>query len=1586
MVQLLFNYCELLLDTGVVISNCIQNAGFQAGKRRSVSYIAHNPKSFVLHQEKESTKPRNTTVWLYTKEVGMSLEPGGRAEKYGDEYENRYLARLLLRLVREELTSVIVEPVGENSDSVEFVAERKDGSQEYIQCKASNSTKASWSVSDLQKYKVFCRAKQILSGNERATYFFISPLAYNELDELCKRARSTPSAEALGQFQLTNRDIREAYSKSANAFGVDVGIDKERAVFVGLLSRCYFVRYPDGLEAVRDLEDLIGLLFTGTASKTRILLSQYANAMGRFGKPITPKDIMNYLEENEIFSRSIRFDERILPNIVSLNKRYLDSFSAINDNLIPRQATQTVMGIIHNGGCVIVHGKAGNGKSGCLQEVLHCLEDEQTLYLAVKLDKYSPAGSADEFGKKLGLPESPAFCLARLASGKPCVLVLDQLDALRWTSNHSMTALDVCKELIRQVDACNQHEGGKISVVFAARTFDLENDRGLKNLFGPTAKDRRITWERICVGAFSKEEVIQIVGEEYYTLSPRLQHLLLTPSSLYVWTQLNRGDQANSVSSVYQLMSDWWNQVLHSAAEKGLSITELCACKDMIVNTMERRSDLSLPLALFSDHTNAIEVLASSGMLKTNDKTVSFVHQSFFDYFITADSIRKIYDGIKVEELIAPYNAQIPQLRYRLISILQYLIEADQIEFINQSRTLLQSENVHFYFQCAVFEVLGQCEDPITEVFTFLDEYSANERWTSFVMKTVYWGHPVFVKHLAEQGCNMVEEHNITLLRSIARKAPDYVLNNLRKLDISDQDNARLAYGTIGYNVEEDSDELFQYRLELLNNHPNLLDAYVDYSHLYSSHPLRATLLLKVILENQKNYQFNRTYFGEQKKIDCFAAKNCRMITSVLVPVIAQKTAGFSVSWPTHSVFYDDNYREWVNSFSDNTVRKIVEIVKKSFAEVAIQYPEEACEYKHQELNSAVCHELFMHAICNLPVSYSDFAVQWLLDDFNARVFVFTNRQDDYLYAAKELIHRFSSSCSFEQYRQLEQVICTWSERAERMRNLYQNRIVANKTHTYYPIYSAFWGHMQKELLPYLDPNRLTTYSKELIAVLKRNRWVETGYFGSGFSVGPAKFVISPIEKKAARVSDKRWLKIISTPASKMEGHLHGLEDESSYIEANHQAFSDTLYRQAKLEPKRFASLSLHFPTSCYHGYIRGVLNAIWEADGKPDRIEFELLCQVIRHFFSDIYSDIATEITRIIRQRAEEPWPEDIIAWLKTIAVSHPDPRSDKFHITSSNDPEHLQVRSLRENGINCTRGCAVLAISYLLWEHAELTEQFKEIVSTACGDNNPAVRMEALSCLLPLYNHDKDYAIRELHRLLDYDLRIIGTHEFEKLLQVDYLNQPHYYCGKLIDACKSPVEDLSEQAAGLLCAVAIFFQDGEALHTLTTLSLCEKQQEEICKNAISFYNLPDYHERSKLVLLEFINKANNPIHSLGHLFSPDTISIERDSEFLVKLMRSAQGPTLIWQLLHYLDATEDDILNYSEVLKTISTMRKDAPQDGRLFYDMQSYVKCVIRLSDRGKGNPSIQAICIDIWDNLYQSDVQPAMTLSNMLDSYE
>ena len=49
-------------------------------------------------------------------------------------------------MINEEIRSVVVEPVGENTDLCEFYTIGKDGRKTYIQCKGSNEMKGAVAV------------------------------------------------------------------------------------------------------------------------------------------------------------------------------------------------------------------------------------------------------------------------------------------------------------------------------------------------------------------------------------------------------------------------------------------------------------------------------------------------------------------------------------------------------------------------------------------------------------------------------------------------------------------------------------------------------------------------------------------------------------------------------------------------------------------------------------------------------------------------------------------------------------------------------------------------------------------------------------------------------------------------------------------------------------------------------------------------------------------------------------------------------------------------------------------------------------------------------------------------------------------------------------------------------------------------------------------------------------------------------------------------------------------------------------------------------------------------------------------------
>lgn len=1517
----------------------------------------------------------------------MSLEPGGRADKYGNKYENRYLAKLLLRLVKEELTSVSVEPLGINSDSVEFISEQKDGTVKHYQCKASNAIRSSWSISDLKKHNVFKRAKEIVSADVKNLYYFISPLQYNELDELCKRTRTNSSYEDFVNYQLNNAHIKRLFSECINELGLNEHVFSDVATTIDILSHCFFEQYIIGTEAEQDLEEYIGTLFTGKASMVRVLLEQYANDTGRYGIKITAQDIIDYLKTRNIHFRNYHGNETVLNRIHILNHTYWDSYRAINETLVHRTATDSIIKSIHNGQSVILHGKAGTGKSGCLEETIHYLQQTGILYLSVKLDKHIPSKSADAYGQELGLPESPVYCLATLSAGKPCVLIMDQLDALRWTSNHSSNALDVCKELIQQTEAINKYSKGKISIIFSSRTFDLENDKGLKELFVSSNLPDSLRWIKVAVEQFTKEDVTKIIGQSYNYLSSRLQNLLLTPSSLYVWSKLDVNAQKNSISSVYELMNAWWQQIQQKCISFGLQTDAIIACKEKIVDTMEKRFIFSLPRSIFVDQANEINFLVSLGLLNSNHntKSISFTHQSFLDYFITADMLKKVYWGHDIIDLIGNRNHQTPLIRYRLLTVLQNLLDCDPSLFSKQSIKLLESSNVRYYFKCTVFEIISQCDAPTTEICQIIDNYIQKAEWSNYIFQVVLLGHPKFImrsKLLADKV--FPSDALLPLLKSISHKAPDFVTNKLRPFAFLNSEQDRKIFWVLGQDVYNDSNIMFKLRVELLQKNPMLFENFLGFPELIKQLSPRVLDLFEIIIICWPNYKVLHLYAGESSSIKNYIKQYAWPLVIKLFPKICDITSNYLPCWPNDK--WTPDYEDWItNNYHNSVVRKITEFVKEAFAECAESTPDKLISfiYSLKYPLSAIGHECVMNAILNLPLRFADEIMKWLLEDIDQKIFVFSSKRDDYLSYSKQIIKKYSSDCNITLFRQLEHYICNWKESSTQMKHIYANRLAIRKTN-HVDVFFAYWGHFQKALLPSMYTPRLLTHTKELLDVVNRNPWIQLPYFYCGYILGSAKTVSSPIDKYTERLSDQTWLKIISTPQNKMKDSWRE-SDKGLYIEANHIAFASALGMQAKREPLRFAKLSLLFPKNCYDGYVYHALNALSDNTHK-DTFDLKLASEIVRRYGYSENLNIAISISRLIEKHAAESWPDDVIIILEEIAQNHPHPDKDEYNITSRSDPEHKSANSLLQNSINCARGCALHAIAALLWNHYKWGDKLKKVILSASKDPNPAVRFAVMDCVLPYYNIDKAFSVKIFNLLTEADLRIIVAHRYWDILALEYDNCSTYYRKKIISACLSEVDDLAECAAELLCAIGIYHNDQEALKYIMSHQFSERQNGAICLQAIFTFNKDEYHERSKKILIHLIDHSSNELHEFNRLFFDHHIIIQRDEEFLIHLMESNQGAHLIHSFLNYLYESDEDICRFTSIINAISNRFSRIPlkESERLL--VTDLAKCVVRLFDKGKDDSLICDICLNIWDNLFMSNLHDIKPLSDIIDNFE
>ena len=98
-------------------------------------------------------------------------------------------------------------------------------------------------------------------------------------------------------------------------------------------------------------------------------------------------------------------------------------------------------------------------------------------------------------------------------------------------------------ELIREIQNLNSERENKISIIFVCRTYDLENDDGIKALFENKSKDKTKSWHKVEVNELLENEIEEILGSKYHSFPNKLKQLLRTPSNLYIWEQINNKEE-----------------------------------------------------------------------------------------------------------------------------------------------------------------------------------------------------------------------------------------------------------------------------------------------------------------------------------------------------------------------------------------------------------------------------------------------------------------------------------------------------------------------------------------------------------------------------------------------------------------------------------------------------------------------------------------------------------------------------------------------------------------------------------------------------------------------------------------------------------------------------------------------------------------------------------------------------------------------------------------------------------------------------------------------------------------------------------
>ena len=534
---------------------------------------------------------------------------------------------------------------------------------------------------------------------------FVSQDAAGLMRELAERARATPDVSAfrdvLSKDQRREFDERIARSTPSAAHSA--------------LRRCQFETIGHGL-LVQAVEDRIPSLVQRANGKpadigdVRRVLSEFA--WQRLGQSTTVGDVASELEGHGYAEQPLGASAHVRARFAERN----DSFQSrihrtlINGAHIPReQVTYIVDSITTGDESLLVAGRAGEGKSSILAQVLEGLREAGVTHVALSMDELDGVTSSADLGGRLGLPASPAIVLGEMSGGDRAVLCIDQLDALSFISGRNVQGRQLLEELIQQASRYPE-----LRLLLACRSFDLEHDDTLRSLVtGQTP-----TAEQVNIDLLTDEDIqdaIAAAGLADLVLSDSQVELLRTPLHLFLFLGVTepRGDFGQR----RELFDRYWDEK-RRRVDESVGSGAFARAADRLAVELSTRRQLQVPKAALLGHEGALEAMGSEGVIVVDGSKVSFFHASFFDDVFARGFVSR--GGDLVDWLKGA--GQDLFRRNQVRQVLEFLRDDDTETYLGTLSRLLGDESVRFHLKRLTLDWLGQLEDPREAEWMLLEE------------------------------------------------------------------------------------------------------------------------------------------------------------------------------------------------------------------------------------------------------------------------------------------------------------------------------------------------------------------------------------------------------------------------------------------------------------------------------------------------------------------------------------------------------------------------------------------------------------------------------------------------------------------------------------------------------------------------------------------------------------------------------------------------------------------------------------------------------------------------------------------------
>jgi len=1302
----------------------------------------------------------------------MAMEAGGRADKLGNEYERLWVVRQLLLVLQGEAHSVLWEGLGDNERGVEVWVGYSDGKQTAYQCKRQNGSKGNWSVSDLQE--VLKNAEFQLGRDSKFRFGFVSSDSAPYLRDLVERTGRCDNdpAQYIAYQTTTSQKLETEFGQICKLLGVDKTRPEDQQKILNFLKRLEVCLFDDNEKQGRaELRVLARSTVDGDASSVITALEDYATQ--QIGNKIYIKEIRDYLRARSFQPRNLSGDPQIQQGIENLQKRFHKSLnpSLINGTLIKRPETEEIINKIlaaNDSRVMCLHGKAGQGKSGVLYELKELLNERKIPYLPLRLDRQHPTQSIENFGKACGLPSSPGLCLKILAGERKAILILDQLDAIRWTSAHSSDAWDIFEELVEE---CLSYKN--LCVVVACRTFDFNEDPRIK-----AWKTGQSSWIiEVKVGELPEKEVAEIVknrGTNWAQLSTKQKEILRSPANLYLWTQLETIGQPFRTAT--DLMKAYWKDLWENKIpDLKVKQAECWKILEALVDYMDKNGRLVAPDNIAPQFLNEQKALISLNVLTASDGNVVFSHQGYFDYLVAHKVLSELRS--RKADVVTWLEGTDQSLfrRDQLRNVLTLLRDEDENTFCKAIEAIITSKNVRFHLKHLVLNFLGNIDIPLNGEVHLVIKLLEDLKWYAIVKDLIIWNKSQWFKVLYDKGIinkwlhsdnKEQTEFAINLMGTVLPECSVEIYESIKPLAIKggiwlDKVASALFWK---FGSFDECNELFAMRIRLMRAGV-LSPRFLHWSEITKKNPRRCLLLFRVCISRLVDGYRGLapgTAEDDLPKLECLAWHDIVAISEAAKKEPKYAWRSLTRFWFSRGQFLIDmmkTFHRYDDGESDEEllgmreklelplVLQAIEKILTNASEVSgrdyvgdfieIVIPE--YEKFPNKIKKAV-----MVGLSTLSDKWADKVMLW----FSEHPSSFKLRRGYYVSCwnpAERIIERFSPICSAGVFETFEKALMTYRE--GEVKENYKDEIEIFREYNYIGCNEN--GRTQYVLLSKMPKERLSQSTLYFLDQLERKFAGYSLHKDGGFSGGG---VGSPIPaEKLSFVSDEEWLRIIKKdwsdwgPRWKQMGPNH-------VGEASHRHFADDFGHVAEQQPQRFATLALRIPKNAYPGYLSRILRAIaltkppdslkqpekdaWQP-ATGDQIE-----AVLDYVGYSEDQEQAISFCDLLEKRADAKWPAKVFDRLMSYATKHPDPKPDAFSVKTV-DANKQYIPDVANSALNCVRGRSAMTMAKLLFEQRGLFSIFREAINNLVNDVSPAVRIAAMYVCLPLLNIDRTQAV---------------------------------------------------------------------------------------------------------------------------------------------------------------------------------------------------------------------------------------------------